>query len=67
MMLAREDFGRREQRRLRARLDRVEHRQQRDQGLARPDIALEQAQHRRRLRHVAANFLDHPRCAPVSV
>ena len=59
MMLAGEDFGRREQRRLRAGFDRGEHRQQRDQRLARADVALEQAQHRRRLRHVAADFLDH--------
>ena len=41
-------------------LDRAEHRHQRDQRLARPDIALQQPQHRHRLRHVAADFLDHP-------
>ena len=56
-MLARKDFRRREQGRLGARFDRGEHRQQRNQGLARADVALEQAEHRRRLRHVAADFL----------
>ena len=65
-MLAGEDFGRREQRRLRARLDRGQHRQQRDQGLARADVALEQAQHR----HGPApcrrgSRRSRRRCAPV--
>ena len=60
-MLAGEDFGRGEHRRLRPRLDRLEHRQQGDERLARPDIALEQAQHRPLLRHVAADLLDHAR------
>ena len=59
VMLAGEDFGRGEHRRLRPRLDRFEHRQQGDQRLARPDVALEQAQHRPVLRHVAADFVDH--------
>ena len=58
MMLAGEDLGRGEHRRLGAGLDRAQHRQQRDQRLARADVALEQAQHRRGLRHVAADFLD---------
>ena len=56
-MLAREDFGRGEHRRLRPRFDRLEHRQQRDERLTRPDIALEQAEHRRGLRHIAPDFL----------
>ena len=59
MVLAGEDFGRGEHRRLGAGLDRLQHRQQRDQGLARPDIALEQAQHRLVLGHVAADLADH--------
>jgi hypothetical protein len=42
-MLAREDFGRGEHRSLCPRFDRLEHRQQRHQSLARPDVALEQA------------------------
>jgi hypothetical protein len=60
-MLAREDFGRREQRALRARLDRDQQRHQRDQRLARADIALEQADHRRALREIALDLGDRPR------
>ena len=59
-MLPGEDFGRREHRRLRAGLDRFQHGQQRDQRLARADVALKQAQHRLVLRHVAADLADHP-------
>ena len=57
-MLAGEDLGRREQRRLGAGLDRGQHRHQRDQGLARADVALEQAQHRRLLLQVALDLGD---------
>ena len=60
-MLAGEDLGRGEHRRLRAGLDRFEHRQQGDQRLARADIALEQAQHRPLLRHVPADVADDAR------
>ena len=56
VMLSREDLGRREQRRLRARLDRDEHRERRDERLARADIALQQAQHRLRLGEIALYF-----------
>ena len=43
-VLAREDFGRRHHRRLPPRLDDVGHRQQRDDRLARADVALQQPQ-----------------------
>ena len=59
-MLAGEDLGRREQSRLRARLDRGQHRHQRDQGLARADIALEQAKHRHVLLEIALDLGDRP-------
>ena len=60
MMLAGEDFGRGEQGRLRAGLDRREHRHQRDEGLARADIALEQAEHRHVLLEVALDLPHRP-------
>ena len=60
VMLARQDLGGGEQRRLRPRLDRDQHRRQRDHGLARSDIALQQPQHRRRLRQVAGDFGNRP-------
>ena len=60
IMLAREDFGRGEECRLRPAFDCSQHGADGDQCLARPDIALEQAKHRRRLRHVAADFLADP-------
>ena len=44
-MLARQDFGRRHQRRLAAGLDRARHGEQRHHRLARADIALQQPQH----------------------
>ena len=53
VMLAREDLGGSEQGGLRPRLDRDQHRFERDDGLARPDIALQQPQHRRFLRQIA--------------
>ena len=55
-MLAGEDLGRRHQRRLPARFDDVGHRQQRDDGLARADIALQQAQHALGLGEIGADF-----------
>ena len=58
MMLPRQYLGRRQHRALHARLHRVEQRHQRHQRLARPDIALQQPQHRRRLRHVALDLAD---------
>ena len=57
-MLAGEDFGGGQQRGLLARLDRDQHRIQRHHGLARTDIALQQAQHRCLLRHVARDLGD---------
>ena len=62
-MLAGEDLGRREQRRLRAGFDRGEHRQQRDQRLARADVALQQAQHRRRSAPCRRGFRRSPAAA----
>ena len=56
VMLAREDLGRRHQRRLAAALDRDQHRQQRDDGLAAADIALQQPHHAARRRHVAGDL-----------
>jgi hypothetical protein len=56
VMLLGEDFGRRHQRRLVAGLDRVQHGQRRDDGLAAADIALQQALHRVRLREVGGNL-----------
>ena len=44
-MLARQKLGRRHQRGLRASLDRGRHGEQRDDGLAAADIALQQPQH----------------------
>ena len=45
VVLAGEDFGRRHHRRLPSRFDHVGHRHQRDDGLARSDVALQQPQH----------------------
>ena len=56
VVLAGKDFGRGQQRGLRARFHRDQHGFQRDHRLARTDIALQQAQHRRLLRHVALNL-----------
>ena len=55
-MLAGQNLGRREQRGLRSRFHRRQHRAQRDKRLARSDIALQHAQHRRILRHVARDL-----------
>ena len=45
VMLAGENLGRRHHRRLSSRFDHVGHRQERDDGLARADVALQQSQH----------------------
>jgi len=59
MVLAGKDFGWGEQRRLRAGFHRRQHRQHRHQSLARPDVPLQQPQHRCGLCHVPADFLGH--------
>ena len=59
MMLPCEDLGRRQQGGLRSGLDRRQHSHQRYERLSRADVALQQPQHRRGLRHVAADFVDH--------
>ena len=51
-MLLGEHLGRREQRRLAARVDDAQHRAQRDERLAGADLALEQPVHRVRLGEV---------------
>ena len=51
-MLTGEDFRRRHQRRLRAGFDGVQHREERDQRLAGPDIALQKAHAPLGRRHV---------------
>ena len=58
VVLAGQHLGRRHQRRLRAALDRDQHRQQRDHGLAAADIALQQPHHLRRRRHVGGDLGD---------
>ncbi len=58
VMLAGEDLGRRHQRGLTAALDRAQHRQQRHDGLAAADIALQQAHHALWLRHVGGDLGD---------
>ena len=55
-MLTREQLGRRHQRRLRARLDRACHSEQRDHGLAAADIALQQPQHAMRAREIGVDL-----------
>ena len=57
-MLARQDFGRRHQRRLPAGLDHGRGGEQRDHGLAGADIALQQAQHALRLGEIGHDFVD---------
>ena len=56
IMLAREDFGWCHQGRLHLSFRRPRHRPRRNQSLARADIALQQAQHRRGSRHVRPDF-----------
>ncbi len=55
-MLARKDFRRRHQRCLSTCLGRARHREQRDHGFARADIALEQAQHAVGTREIGVDF-----------
>ena len=55
-MLAREELGRRHQCGLHARLDRRRHGEQRDDGLAAADIALEQTEHSVRARKVGVDL-----------
>ena len=55
IMLAREDFRRRHECALATVLDRLDEREEREHGLARADVALHEAAHRRRLLHVAAD------------
>ena len=66
-MLAGEDFGRRHQRRLPSGLDDMGHRQQRDDRLARADVALQQPQHALRAPRGRRGWRRPPAaCAPVS-
>ena len=60
VMLASEDFGRSQHRRLRPRLDRDQHRHRRHQRLARADVTLEQSQHRRVLREITLDLAHRP-------
>ena len=60
-VLAREDLGRREERALRARLDRDEERHRGDQRLARADVSLEEAEHGGGLGEIALDLRDRPR------
>ncbi len=57
-MLARQDLGRRHQRRLAAAFDRLQHGEQRDHRLAAADIALQQAQHAPAVRHVLVDLAE---------
>ncbi len=59
-MLLGERLGRRHQRALIAVLDRAQQRVQRDDGLARPDLAHQQPLHRARLREVAVELRERP-------
>ena len=63
VMLPRQDLGRRHQGRLGAALDRLQHREQRDDGLAAADIALQQPHHALRRFHVAADLGQSPTLA----
>ncbi len=66
-MLAREQLGRRHQRGLRAGLDGGGHGEQRDNGLAAADIALQQTQHALRFARSASISASARFCAPVSL
>ena len=57
-MLARQDFGRRHERRLTAGLDHMRRGEQRDHGLAGADVAVQQAQHALRLRQIGDDVGD---------
>ena len=58
VVLARQDFGRRHERRLAAGLDHGRGGEQGDEGLARADVAVEKPQHAVRLRQIGDNVLD---------
>ena len=57
-MLARQNLGRRHERRLAAGLDHVRRGEQRDHGLARADIAMQEPQHALRLRQIGDDVGD---------
>ena len=57
-MLAGEHFGRRHHRRLPPRLDHLRHRDQRNHGLARADVALQEPDHALFGRKIGADFVD---------
>ena len=58
VVLAGENFGRRHHRRLPARFDHLRHRQERDNGLARSDVALQQPQHALFGSEIGADVVD---------
>ena len=58
VVLAGENFGRRHHRRLPAGFDHVRHREQRDDGLARSDVALQQPQHALLGSEIGADVVD---------
>ncbi len=57
-MLTRQNFGRRHERGLPAGLDHRRGGKQRDNGLAGPDVAVEEPQHAVRLRKISNNVVD---------
>ena len=59
-VLAGEHFGRRHHRGLPSRLDHVGHREQRDDGFARADVALQKPDHPLRGPEIRADFIDRP-------
>ena len=64
VVLACQYFGRCQKRCLRARLNGVEHRKQRHQGLARPDISLQHPQHAVPGHLISADFIDGTKLCP---
>ena len=66
MVLLGEQLGRRHHDRLRARLDRAQHRPERDRGFAAADVADEDAVHLARRARSAPISSIVRRCAPVS-
>ncbi len=58
VVLAGENFGRGHHRGLPARFDHVRHRQERDDGLARADVALQQSQHAPLGPEIGADVVD---------
>ena len=63
VVLARQDFGRRHQRRLPAAFDDGRGGEQRHHGLAGADVALQQPQHPLGLGEIVGDFLDRARSA----